>query len=369
MRPFHFFGFLTLCFFITLLASFVVYKVLTIYSGGSLTFVPTLFASVAFAAPLLLLISMVLGRNRYHPMIALVYTITMFWVPILLWLFIATIALAAFYVVSVYMSISLPNTEILIAMFSSIGVLIGFGIFRAWNPKLVRHSFSIPSLTSSWKDKRIVLISDTHLGMVRNRKFLESLVQKINNENPDLVLIAGDLLDGPALPYKEVLAPLSQLQSTHGTFFTSGNHDQYNLHQDEYYGELKKHVTVLDDAKITINGTELIGIAYGNELPTQTQERLKKALYDKNIPAIAVLHDPKNAEALAEAGVPLILSGHTHGGQFFPISSIVRALYKERARGVYRIGESIGFTSLGAGTGGPLLRINARPEIVVITIN
>lgn len=292
----------------------------------------------------------------------------MFWISILLWLFTASLILAPLSIVLVQNDMTMLFTTVLSIVFVGIIVTIFVGIWNGWDPKVVSHQFKIPVLAPLWKDKRIVLFSDSHLGMVRNKKFLKKIVSLVNAQSPDLVLIAGDLIDGPALKYEEVLAPLSEIKSTFGVFFTSGNHDQYNMHPEQYYGVLQKHVTILDDAKVTVNNTELIGIAYGNELPSATQERLKKSLYDADKPAIAVLHDPKNAEALADAGIPLILSGHTHGGQFFPITWLVKGLYRNRTKGTYQVKETLGFTSVGVGTGGPLLRLGTQPEIAVITI-
>lgn len=368
MRPIYYMSFLLISGGIMALISTVVYQVLRLYAVEELSFIPDLYAGCAIVFPILLIATMAIGNTRYHTLIAWTYRVSIFWIPLLLWLFITSLFLAPLYALSVQNGFTLPLQEISSIVLVCLIVFLGAGILQALRPKVLTRTLSIPALRQQWAGKKIAVFSDVHLGAVRNKNFLKKIVRMVNAQEPDLILIAGDLIDGPAIKYEEVLSPLSELKSTFGTFFTSGNHDQYNRHPETYYGTLRKHLTILDDAKVTVNETELIGIAYGNELKEATKNRLRETLFENSAPSIALLHDPKNAEALAEAGVSLILSGHTHAGQFFPFTLIVQALYRERAQGIYRIGESTGFTTVGVGTAGPLLRIGNQPEVVILSI-
>jgi predicted MPP superfamily phosphohydrolase len=316
--------------------------------------------------PLLILATMVVGnlavRNRLNE---LLYTVSIFWIPILFYLLLgaACIGIASL--------LSLPPTvlQILTAIiYIKVILVLLYGTWNARSIRIKNYSVDAPLLKENWGDKKIVLISDVHLGMVLQKKWTEKIVRKINELSPDIVFIAGDLIDGPLVPYEKDLAPLGNLKSTYGVFYTAGNHDEYNREQEKYYAALTKHVTVLNDEKIIVNNTQIIGLIYTDESHEETKNRLQKTGYEKNKPAIAMLHDPKNIPALVDMQVPLTLSGHTHGGQFFPLNLIVNRLYKKLARGHHQIGETAHITSVGVGTAGPPFRLGTEPEIVVITI-
>ena len=315
--------------------------------------------------PVAILITMIFSNFSYHRWFAILYTVSIFWAPVLMYLFIA----------AVFMSIAgllIPNMTfhhtlgIVILIF--IVVLMIQGVYEALHPKVKTYTLKAPLLMEKWSTKKIVLFSDSHLGLVRNRAFMQKIVQMINKLSPDVVLIAGDLIDGPIFPYEEGLSPLADIKSTYGTYYTAGNHDEYNREQKKYYDSLNKYVHVLNDAKAIVNDTQIVGVMYANESLDATKERLVKTGYEKSMPSIVLLHDPKNVHALADSGVTLALSGHTHAGQFFPFSLIVRSVYGPLTRGINYIKEMAQFTSVGIGTAGPIFRIGAEPELVVIEI-
>jgi hypothetical protein len=232
----------------------------------------------------------------------------------------------------------------------------------------VSHAIRAPKLKEKWGDKNLVLFSDAHLGMVRNKKFMRTIVDMVNSLHPDIVFIAGDLIDGPVFPYEESLAPLADIKSTYGTFYTAGNHDEYNPEQEKYYSALQKYVTVLNDKKVIVNDTQITGIIYAQESVEETAKRLRSVEHDARMPSIVMLHDPKNIQALADQQVTLGLSGHTHAGQFFPFTLIVKSVYGSLTKGVHYLKEMAHITSVGVGTAGPLLRLGTVPEIIHIRI-
>lgn len=355
--------------FIIAACSFVALSTVTTFATGHfIVFIATLKVAM-FILPLLIIFTMFFGALWYHPINALVYSIVIFWVPILIYLFLSSIILIAIVFIATAVGVVLPLHFLLLATIIFIALCILVGIMRALSPQVIHYALSVPKLAPLWNGKKIILISDVHLGMVRREKFLEKIVHLINAESPDLVIIAGDLLDGPVIHYEHVLKPLGKIKSTFGVYYTAGNHDEYNRDQNAYQQELSKYVTVLNDARMTVNETEIVGLVYAQEKNKATKNRLMKIGYEDNgQPSIAILHDPKNAHALADAGVSLIVSGHTHSGQFFPISLFVKALYKERARGKYKIKDTVGFTSVGVGTAAPLFRLGTQPEIAVLKI-
>ena len=307
----------------------------------------------------------IVGNIRYYPLNAYIYSVFVFWVPILLYLFLGAIVIEILSLAGVS---HLALSGIVWVVYALIVLGILYAVYKAYHPKIRTHQITAPLLKEKWGDKKIVLFSDVHLGMVRREKWLNRIVSNVNDLSPDIVFIAGDLIDGPIFPYANGLAPLQHIKSTFGTFYTAGNHDEYNRDQNAYYAELRKYVTVLNDAKQVVNDTQIIGVMYMMESLAQTKERLIATGYEKNIPSIALLHDPKNVAALADAGVTLSLSGHTHDGQFFPFTLVVRGVYKKLSKGITYMQNMAHFTSVGVGTAGPLMRLGTTPEIVVIEI-
>ena len=315
--------------------------------------------------PTVLLATMLIGNNYYHKLNAYIYSIVVMWIPTLMYLFIGSCILAL-----TNLEVTQPKDILVLTwcVLILVAVALFAGIKSALNFKVVTYTIKSPLLKEKWGDKRIVMFSDSHLGMVRREKFMGKVVSMINGLTPDIVFIAGDLIDGPVFPYDAGLSPLKDIKSTYGVFYTAGNHDEYNRQQEKYYEALNKYATVLNDKKLMINGTQIVGVMFAQESFAETTKRLGHAGFDKNTPSIVMLHDPKNVEALKDAGVTLSLSGHTHGGQFFPFTLAVRSVYKNLSKGVNYLGNMAQFTSVGVGTAGPLFRLGTYPEVVVIKI-
>ncbi len=316
--------------------------------------------------PVALIVTMVIGAKYYSKINAIIYTIASFWIAIFLHLLLIITILTLIYALTLDKELIIKATWVI---FIIEVILFIYGIWVALYPKVITYSIHAPKLKEKWADKKIVLFSDSHLGIVRHRSFMQKIVQMINAQNPDIVLIAGDLIDGPTFPYEKGLAPLGEIKSTFGTFYTAGNHDEYNIEQEKYYTILNKYVTVLNDKKIMVNDTQLIGVMYAEESKQHTKDRLEKTGYDKSQPSIVMLHDPKNRRALVDSEVTLSFSGHTHGGQFFPFTLFVSLFYGKRTKGIQYLNETTHFTSVGVGTAGPIFRLGTRPEIAVVKID
>jgi predicted MPP superfamily phosphohydrolase len=235
-------------------------------------------------------------------------------------------------------------------------------------PRIVTYDIDSPALSKQWAGKNIVLVSDTHLGVVRSGKFMKKVVGKINEQKPDVVFIAGDIIDGPVFNYQKGLSPLKDIKSTFGIFYTPGNHEGYNPEPEKFYPIVKALTTTVIDSKTEVNGTAIVGLDYRRETVEATAERLKDTGFRADVPTIALLHDPTNVTTLMDAGVSLVLSGHTHCGQFFPINLVVRGIYKEYTYGVNVRGNSTAVTTCGVGTAMSPLRLGTNPEIVVLHI-
>jgi predicted MPP superfamily phosphohydrolase len=193
------------------------------------------------------------------------------------------------------------------------------------------------------------------------------MVTKILKEEPDLIFIAGDLFDGTAIDARRAAEPLNKLTAPHGVYFVAGNHEQFGDDSKYLHAITAAGVRVLNNEKVEADGLQIIGVPFRNA----TQDgRLASVLHDLGVDrsraSILLTHAPDRPEIAEAAGVSLQLSGHTHVGQFIPWSWMARRMYRQFVYGLSQIGKMQVFTSSGAGTWGPPLRLGSNPEIVVL---
>jgi predicted MPP superfamily phosphohydrolase len=251
------------------------------------------------------------------------------------------------------------TAELLLGAATVVGL---YGVFNAGWTRITRTTVRLANLPEAWRGRRAALISDVHLGHVRNGSFLRRMVTKILREEPDAIFIAGDLYDGTAIDAGRAAEPLNKLTAPHGVYFVAGNDDGKYLRAIEAAG-----VRVLSNEKVEVDGLQIIGVAYRNA----TRDRhfasvLDGIRLDRERASILLTHAPDHPEIAEAAGVSLQLSGHTHVGQFIPWSWMARRVYRQFVYGLSRIGKMQVFTSSGAGTWGPPLRLGSNPEIVML---
>jgi predicted MPP superfamily phosphohydrolase len=315
--------------------------------------------------PLLMGVSVLLGNIRWNWTNAILYTLVSSWIMIVLgfvmssvgWHFVERIVgLAEIYPRGIILAVLATITTSLIAGYG----LLNANIIRIRNVKLPSHNTS-----KNLMGKKIALISDLHIGLVRHKKFLERVVTKVMATQPDIIIIAGDLIDGPRFPYQHVLAPLSKLSAPDGVYFTPGNHEQYNPDPELFYAALSDNLTILRDDITTHNELTIAGLDYYKEPANALANRARK-IFNNAQPNIVILHDPANRDALRGMNVGLVVSGHTHGGQFFPGTLLVRARYGKKTRGLFTHDTTHYYTTVGIGTAVAPARIGTQPEIVIL---
>lgn len=242
-------------------------------------------------------------------------------------------------------------------------ILFLSGLFNAFNPRIKNITVTLENLPDYWRGKKIVQLSDVHLGNVYQVDFLEKIVEKVNQEQADLILITGDLFDGPGSARPEFSSVLEKLSAKEGIFFISGNHDSY-LGNDQVATILDKtKIKNIDDRVIVLNGLELIGLAYGSSL----DQILSQTSIEKT--KILLKHIPEEIEDSKKFKINLQLSGHTHKGQMFPVSFLTYLIYGHYHYGFQTEGGFNIYTSSGVGSWGPPIRTLNPSEIVVITLN
>jgi predicted MPP superfamily phosphohydrolase len=242
-----------------------------------------------------------------------------------------------------------------------------YGVFNASWTRITRTTVRLANLPAAWRGRRAALISDVHLGHVRNGSFLRRMVAKIVKEGPDAIFIAGDLYDGTAIDARRAAEPLSDLVAPHGVYFVAGNHEQFGDDRKYLRAIAAAGVRVLSNEKVEVDGLQIVGVPYQNAAhDSHLASVLDGVRLDRDRASILLTHAPDHPEIAEAAGVSLQLSGHTHLGQFVPWSWMARRIYRQFVYGLRRIGKLQVFTSSGAGTWGPPLRLGSNPEIVML---
>jgi hypothetical protein len=255
--------------------------------------------------------------------------------------------------------------EILIGM-AFVASLYGF--INAAVIRITRINVQPPGLSSSWKGKTAVWVSDTHLGQVRNFGFAQKIAAMVQDLHPDIIFFGGDLYDGEAVDVDKVIEPFSRISAPYGTYFITGNHEEFYDNTKYLQAVRRAGMRVLYNEKVELDGLQIIGVDYRD---TRREEPcksiLKKIGIDRQKPSILLKHAPFHLQAARDHGITLQLSGHTHHGQIFLFRFITSRIYQGYDYGLKRFGDLLVYTSSGAGTWGPPMRVDTKPEIVVIT--
>ncbi len=227
---------------------------------------------------------------------------------------------------------------------------------------------AITDLPANWAGKRAVHISDVHLGPVWRSEFFKRLIKKVNNLQPDIIFITGDLFDGLEADFSWLSVSPNKLFAPQGVYYSFGNHD-------EDLGSAKVRellgnggIKVLENDRLEKNGLQIIGLVCGHKKRFDVKQTILDQLnYDPQKPSILLFHEPRDLPAARAAGIDLQLSGHTHAGQMFPFNLVNKLLYAGRDFGLFKKNGLILSVTAGAGTWGPPLRLGSRSEIVEIT--
>ncbi len=245
-------------------------------------------------------------------------------------------------------------------------VYTAYGIWNAYHP-IVRHiTVKIKDLPEEWKGKRVVQASDIHLGFIWGEAFFHGLIKNINAQKPEAVFLTGDLFDGTGDRFDYVANDLSKLIAPKGSYFITGNHETYFGIEKSYALLKNSGVTILRDEVKNVDGLQIVGINFENKKVADTLAKMPG--YDKNGPSILLYHEPARTDEAKASGIKLQLSGHTHAGQIFPYGFITSLYYSGLDYGLHQNGDYALYTSSGAGTWGPAMRVGTNSEIVVITL-
>ncbi len=236
-------------------------------------------------------------------------------------------------------------------------------------PAVRTASIAVPGLPSEAVGMRIALVSDLHLGSVLGRDFCRSVVDLVNGQDPDVVLLVGDLTDGSVEELGEDLRPLADLRSAEGTFFVTGNHEFY-FDPDGWLAFIPQlGIRVLANEGVPLRGLLLAGVHDIAGRPSGRGPDMAAALATRGPgqPVIMMSHSPNLVDDAIALDVELMVSGHTHGGQFYP-AAWVTGWTSAVLSGLGTFGKTQVFVTNGAGFWGPIARLGAPPDITMIEL-
>lgn len=250
-----------------------------------------------------------------------------------------------------------------------------YGLFSAANPVIREDTVYIRNLPAAWEGKKIVQITDVHLGHIIRSDFARRIVNLVNTTDPAAVFIVGDLFDGMDGHLEGLLEPFNDFRSQYGTYFVTGNHETY-LGTGKTLDIIKKtNIHPIDDMLVNLDGLQLVGIGYPpvRGFPEQGKMQhikgvLDKIGYDRTRPSIVLYHTPTDIDVFRSLGVSLQLAGHTHRGQMYPYNLVTNRIFRGYDFGTYPEGDYTLSVSSGVGTWGPPLRTDSRSEVVVLTL-
>ncbi len=263
----------------------------------------------------------------------------------------------------------------LIVFLSVLGVVI-YGAWNAKHPRVTHYDLAVKKQAEALSSLHLVMVSDIHLGTINHDGYLRKLVELINQQQPDLILFAGDIIDEEIDSFveKEITANFPDLKAKYGVYAVLGNHEYIGGNADEATKFLRAAgVTVLhDDWTYVADSFYLLGREdiSGANLSGHKRKDLVSLMngLNKNKPIILLDHQPSELDEPLAQGIDLQLSGHTHQGQLFPVQFLTSKIF-QIDYGYLRKDNLQVIVSSGYGTWGPPMRVGNKPEIVDITVN
>jgi predicted MPP superfamily phosphohydrolase len=351
---------------ILFLTHFFIYRTWTFASAGSeISSSPWLKVTVGVLSVSFLAATLLAFRYS-NPAVRTLYRIAAVWLGIVSFLFFAAGASWVVFGVTQLAGVEASFHKIVEVLYVA-AVLSGLtGLLNAGWTRIRRITVKLDNLPETWRGRKAALISDLHLGHVRNGSFLRRIVASVMRENPDAVFLAGDLYDGTAIDAAKAAEPLRNLRAPQGTYFVAGNHEQFGDDSRYLQAVSGAGVRVLHNEKVEADQLQIVGVPYNHASQDEHfQSVLRQIGVDRNRASILLTHAPDRPHIAEKEGISLQVSGHTHVGQFFPWTWMARRIYRQFAYGLNRIGKMLIYTSSGAGTWGPPLRLGSSPEIVL----
>src|SRR5438445_5838897 len=293
MRRRSLIGFIATIQFVLFLTHFLLYETWAFSPAGSNThgelWIKLLFGflSVSFVSASLL-------AFRYtNAALRAFYRAAAVWLGLLSFLFVAAVSSWIIFGVARLSGLDV-NFHRTVELLFGVAVVAGlYGVFNASWTRITRTTVRLANLPAAWRGRRAALISDVHLGHVRNGSFLRRMVAKILSEEPDAIFIAGDLYDGTAIDARRAAEPLKQLTAPHGVYFVAGNHEQFGDDSKYLQAIAAAGVRVLSNEIVDVDGLQIIGVPYNNATQRgHLAAVLRNLRWNRDRASILLVHAP-----------------------------------------------------------------------------
>ena len=318
--------------------------------------------SVSFVAATLL------AHRYFNGPVKFFYKLASIWIGTFNFFFIA--ACLSWMAYAVVRLAGLPvNRQDIAGTFYGLAIVASlYGIANAAAIRVKRVTVKLPGLPVSWRGRAAALVTDAHLGHVKGNRFLARLVGMLRQLKADVVFISGDLFDGTKVNPRQLVAPWKQLSPRFGSYFVTGNHEEFSDPAKYLEAIEGSGIRVLHNEKVNLDGLQVVGVPFSEAGDAKHfQLVLENADLDRDRASVLLTHVPQGLPIAEKEGISLQLSGHTHGGQLFPFTWFTSRIFGEYTYGLKRFGELLVYTSSGAGTWGPPMRVCTQPEIVLIS--
>ena len=352
---------------ILFLAHLFIYETWVTFWGSSRWPYSGVLAGVVAALSVSFVAATLLAHRYSHPSVQAFYRIASVWLGMLNFFFVAACLCWVAYVLVYFSGLAVSRSAMAGAFFGFAILASLYGIINAASIRVRRITVKLRGLPVPWRGRVAALVTDTHLGHVKGYAFLSRIVNKLRQLGADVVFFSGDLFDGTKVDAHRLVSPLKRLSPQFGSYFVTGNHEEFS-DPTKYLDALKNSgVHVLHNEKVNLDGLQVVGVPYSDSGDAKHyQSILEGAELDRDRASVLLAHVPHGLAIAEKQGISLQLSGHTHGGQIFPFTWFTNRIFGEFTYGLKRFGELLVYTSSGAGTWGPPMRVGTQPEIVLI---
>ncbi len=306
-----------------------------------------------FLLSLSFLVATLLSFKYWNGATRAVYRVAAVWLGLFNFLFMASVGVWLTSLFTVMTNWNLSSRALVVSWFgTALGAAL-WGLVNASFPRISRIKIRLPNLPEAWRGRTAAMISDLHLGHVRGANFARNIVASIRQLRPEMVFLAGDLYDGSHADLDALASPLRGLNAPLGNFFVAGNHEEIRDPKGHLRAAQNAGLRLLNNEKIVVDGMQIIGVHhYDAAHPARLHAVLENAAIDRQQPSVLIVHAPDQL-AVAER-------------EFFPWTWFTKRIYKQFVYGLQKFGDMLVYTSSGAGTWGPPLRVCSHPEIVLI---
>ncbi|MFA7191747.1 MAG: metallophosphoesterase [Candidatus Paceibacterota bacterium] len=356
---------------ILLLAHYVLYR----FGIGTFSVLEKnryIFGVVMILLSLSFTVGMMLVQKFENTLTGYIYYFASVWLGTIFWLFLAVIiSVVVRYFIPIESGMYVFIPGILVAMAFAVSA---YGVYHGSDSVFVKRDISVKNLPDSWQGRTAVFMADTHYGNIHGKAKAERDLAIIRSVNPDILFVSGDFFDGPKKDLHVFSDVYKDFNPPYGKYFASGNHEEYAGMSASIDALKSAGFIILDNQNIDVGGVQLLGVPYTTNAKsdadaTATTGVLSGFMYDHDSPSILLKHIPINTDIIKDAGVSFAFFGHTHRGQAWPMTLIVKKIYGEHAYGFVQKDDTLFYTTSGLGGWGPPQRIGSDSELLLATFN